>query len=86
MSVVAAVPWLSLTLLFLSRFARLRDQSATKLSETVSLFHCGASSNKVAQDNDPSLLERFGESGATHDSQSASRSGVEACVAQNLNG
>ena len=33
-----------------------------------------------------SLLERLGESGATHDSQSASRSGVEAWVARNLNG
>ena len=32
------------------------------------------------------LLERLGESGATHDSQSASRSGVEAWVARNLNG
>ena len=32
------------------------------------------------------ILERLGESGATHDSQSASRSGVEAWVAQNLNG
>ena len=32
------------------------------------------------------LLERLGESGATHYSQSASRSGVEAHVAQNLNG
>ena len=31
-------------------------------------------------------LERLGESGATHDSQSASRSGVEAWVARNLNG
>ena len=31
-------------------------------------------------------LERLGESGATHDSQSASRSGVEARVAWNLNG
>ena len=30
--------------------------------------------------------ERLGESGATHDSQSASRSGVEARVARNLNG
>ena len=33
-----------------------------------------------------SISERFGESGATHDSQSPSRSGVEARVAQNLNG
>ena len=32
------------------------------------------------------LVERLGESGATHDSQSASRSGVEAWVARNLNG
>ena len=32
------------------------------------------------------ILERLGESGATHDSQSASRSGVEAWVARNLNG
>ena len=31
-------------------------------------------------------IERLGESGATHDSQSASRSGVEAWVARNLNG
>ena len=31
-------------------------------------------------------MERLGESGATHDSQSASRSGVEAWVARNLNG
>ena len=31
-------------------------------------------------------IERFGESGATHDSQSASRSGVEAWVERNLNG
>ena len=31
-------------------------------------------------------IERSGESGATHDSQSASRSGVEAWVARNLNG
>ena len=31
-------------------------------------------------------IERLGESGATHDSQSASRSGVEAWVAPNLNG
>ena len=30
--------------------------------------------------------ERLGESGVTHDSQSASRSGVEAWVARNLNG
>ena len=33
-----------------------------------------------------SLRERLGESGATHDSQSASRSGVEAWVARILNG
>ena len=33
-----------------------------------------------------STIERLGESGATHDSQSASRSGVEAWVARNLNG
>ena len=33
-----------------------------------------------------SIVERLGESGATHDSQSASRSGVEAWVARNLNG
>ena len=33
-----------------------------------------------------SSLERLGESGATHDSQSASRSGVEARVARNLTG
>ena len=32
------------------------------------------------------VIERLGESGATHDSQSASRSGVEAWVARNLNG
>ena len=32
------------------------------------------------------LLEKLGESGATHDSQSTSRSGVEAHVARNLNG
>ena len=31
-------------------------------------------------------IERLGESGATHDSQSASRSGVEAWVPRNLNG
>ena len=31
-------------------------------------------------------IERLGESGATHDSQSASRSGVEAWVGRNLNG
>ena len=31
-------------------------------------------------------VERLGESGMTHDSQSASRSGVEARVARNLNG
>ena len=35
---------------------------------------------------EPSKIERLGESGATHDSQSASRSGVEAWVARNLNG
>ena len=32
------------------------------------------------------VIERLGESGATHDLQSASRSGVEAWVARNLNG
>ena len=32
------------------------------------------------------LLETLGESGAAHDSQSVSRSGVEARLAQNLNG
>ena len=32
------------------------------------------------------IIERLGESGATHDSQSASQSGVEAWAARNLNG
>ena len=39
----------------------------------------------LISDQIPSL-ERLGESGATHDSQSASRSGVEAWVERNLNG
>ena len=40
----------------------------------------------VRRSTSPLSLERLGESGATHDSQSASRSGVEAWVARNLNG
>ena len=43
--------------------------------------------NMITQNKDTKLkLERLGESGATHDSQSAPRSGVEAWVARNLNG
>ena len=44
------------------------------------------SSSRARGSTARSLLERLGESGATHDSQSASRSGVEAWVARNLNG
>ena len=46
----------------------------------------GEEENKKRKSERERQLERLGESGATHDSQSASRSGVEAWVARNLNG
>ena len=47
---------------------------------------CFSNSHDAASGVFGRSLERLGESGATHDSQSASRSGVEARVARNLNG
>ena len=48
--------------------------------------HLHTSVCKSLESLQKSIIERLGKYGATHDSQSTSRSGVKARVAQNLNG